>query len=97
MEGRLFEHIKRRGNKGEGLNLANPDDIKFAWQIINEVYVPHAEFRALDDLLKQISPNRLPETIFDDLIGYNSFLKKDGIMVRCADCFYLTDGVKFLE
>ena len=92
---RFDEHIKRRGEKGEGLNLDNPDDIKFAWKDMNTA---HAEFRALDDLLKQIDADgSIGEEIFDRITGYNSFLKKPGIQHTCADCFYLTYGVKFIK
>jgi hypothetical protein len=58
----------------------------------------HAEFRALDDILKQIDPNGiLGEKAINRVIGYNSFLRKSGIQHTCADCFYLTYGVTFIK
>lgn len=80
---------------GERLNLENPEVIKFAWKQIN---IPHTEFRALDDLLKQIDKNGiLGEKAFKKIIGYNSFLRKEGIPHICADCFYLTHGVTYIK
>ena len=92
---RLNEHLKRRGENGEGLNLEDPDVIVFAWEQIDK---SHAEFRALDDLLKKIDKNgELGEKVFERIIGYNSFLRKEGIQHTCADCFYLTHGVTYIK
>ncbi len=33
----------------------------------------------------------------DEVLAYNSFLRKDGIQVPCADCFYLTDLITFIK
>lgn len=92
---RLDEHMIRRA---AGLNLQNADDIKFGWKNLGmgEI-IPHAEFRALDDILKTISKSELPESVFERILGYNRHLKKDGIMHPCADCFYLTDLVTFIK
>lgn len=92
---RLDEHIIRSGKQGKGLNLEDPDVYVFAW---NDLDTAHAEFRALDDLLKKIDPDEIiGEAIFDRILGYNSYLKKTGIMEPCADCFYLTYGITFIR
>lgn len=92
---RLEIHLQKRGVNGEGLNLADPDVMKFAW---DEVDIAHAEFRALDDLLKKIDPDgKLGENVFGRILGYNSFLRKEGLQGCCADCFYLTYGVTFMK
>lgn len=89
---RLVTHLEERL---KGFNMENPDDMKFAWK---EIDIAHAEFRALDDLLKKIDQEGiLGEKIFDRILGYNSFLKKEGIQGCCADCFYLTYGVTYIK
>lgn len=88
-------HFNKAGLNGEGLNLADPDVYKFAWKSEN---IAHAEFRALDDILKKIDPSgTLGETAIERIMGYNSFLRKSGIQHTCADCFYLTYGVTFIK
>ena len=92
---RLDEHLIRRGVNGKGLRLDDPDVIKYAWQSMDNA---HAEFRALDDILKQIDPKgTLGEEAINRIIGYNSFLFKPGIQHTCADCFYLTYGVTYIK
>lgn len=95
---RLEEHIKRAGKDGKGLNLEDPDVYKYAWSKSKDgVPYAHAEFRALDDILKKIDPKgSLGEKAIKRISGYNSFLKKPGIQHTCADCFYLTNGVTFI-
>ena len=95
LDKRIKEHLKRRGKNGKGLNLEDPDVIVYAWK---EVNIAHAEFRALDDILKHIDPKgELGESVFNRIIGYNSYLRKSGIQGTCADCFYLTHGVTFIK
>lgn len=92
---RLTEHIKRVGKNGKGLNLDDPEVYKFAWKSIDNA---HAEFRALDDILWKIDPKgELGESAINRILGYNSFLKKEGIQHTCADCFYLTYGVTYIK
>jgi hypothetical protein len=91
---RLEEHIKRAGKGGKGLNLEDSDVYKYAWKSPDNA---HAEFQALDDILKKIDPKGLlGEKAIERVIGYNSFLRKPGIQYTCADCFYLTNGVTFI-
>lgn len=92
---RLTEHIKRSGKNGSGLNLDDPEVYKFAWKSMDHA---HAEFRALDDILKQIDPKgSLGDEAISRIMGYNSFLFKPGIQHTCADCFYLTYGVNYIK
>jgi hypothetical protein len=92
---RLTEHIKRSGKNGSGLNLDDPEVYKFAWKSMDHA---HAEFRALDDILKQIDPKgSLGDQAIGRIMGYNSFLFKPGIQHTCADCFYLTYGVNYIK
>jgi hypothetical protein len=52
----------------------------------------------LDDILKKIDPTgAMGEEAIGRIMGYNSFLRKSGIQHTCADCFYLTYGVKFIK
>ena len=59
----------------------------------------HGEIRALDKLLKEVDPQgKLGEAIFQDIVGYNRFLR-DGakeIQPCCVHCYYLTSGVNFI-
>ncbi len=95
---RLKEHLERKKTGVKGFNLEDPDVLKYGWKGIDiDEIVPHAEFMALDDLLKQISKNELPDLVFERILGYNSYLQKEGIMHTCLDCFYLTDLITFIK
>ncbi|WP_299223503.1 hypothetical protein [uncultured Psychroserpens sp.] len=77
----------------KGIN-AIPKDIKRA-----AIAGTHGEIRALDDLLKEIDPlGKLGDKVFNDIIGYNRFLRMGANKVQppCAHCFYLADLVTFI-
>lgn len=59
----------------------------------------HGEIRAINELLHYIEDTgfKVTDDIFNDLIGYNRFLIKEGSQPPCVHCFYLTDGVKYLK
>lgn len=68
----------------------------------------HAKIRALDNLIKKrFGNNLINETVFDNwiensVLGYNRNIQvKEGvtrvIMPRCADCFYITDLLTFIQ
>ncbi|MET3045003.1 hypothetical protein [Flavobacterium covae] len=59
----------------------------------------HGEIRVLNDLLWEIDPKGLlGEQIFNDIVGYNRFLRNgaEAIQPPCVHCYYLTSGVKFI-
>lgn len=58
----------------------------------------HGEIRALDELLKEIDPlGKLGDDIFDNIIGYNRFLRQfDKIQPPCVHCHFITKGIHYL-
>lgn len=88
---RLEKHIGK--NKLKNI-LATKNDIDRAG-----IMASHGEIRALDSLLKEIDPKGvLGESVFQDIIGYNRFLREGAQTIQppCVHCFYLTSGVKFV-
>ncbi|WP_026904665.1 hypothetical protein [Pedobacter glucosidilyticus] len=86
-------------NNGYGYNMNNREDIVFT----GDFMAAHAEVRALNHLACKKFGNNLVETadfdnwIKNNVLGYNSYLVKDGIQHTCADCFYLTDLVTYIK
>lgn len=95
---RYLETLRRKGSNGEGYNLANPDDLDFTGKLVGA----HAEFKALNDLsITKFGNIKVDQVIYDrwlkNVLGYNAYLSRSGIMPPCADCFYLTDLVTFIH
>lgn len=94
-----YEQVKGLKKGGAGYNMNNREDVDFAGEFLGA----HAEFRALNDLaLKRWENIDVDRETFDnwlknDVLGYNSFLRKPGSQKQCADCFYLTDPVTFIR
>lgn len=88
---RLDKHIAKLKMSGV---LASKSDLLRAGKMGS-----HGEIRALDKLLKEIDPQgKLGESVFQDIIGYNRFLREGAkeIQPPCVHCFYLTSGIKFI-
>lgn len=105
MHPNLRDIVNELENAGKSLyNVDNISNLDFAGHNI----AAHAEVRALDSLIKKkFGNNVVSEEIFNDwiqnsVLGYNrNIVTKPGndkfIMPCCADCFYITDLVTFIN
>jgi hypothetical protein len=78
--------------KLKDVKATNEDILRAGWA------GSHGEIRALDKLLKEIDPSgKLGDAIFDNIIGYNRFLRQaDKIQPPCVHCYFITKDIKYL-
>jgi len=97
---------------GENLHKLIEERIKYHLQKVGELSLDtdvllktggipgiHAEVRALNDLFFKLEAKgvKITEDIFDDILGYNRMFKPNEVMPRCADCYYLTFGIRMIS
>lgn len=90
IENRIAEHI----DKFKTLNLSE--------KVISSTGgLPgvHAEIRALNDLLFKLEKKGIviDNAFFNNVLGYNKKFVKEEVMVRCADCYYISADVKMIS